>query len=517
MKIERTQNATKIIKVGFLLKIYQIIAPFIMRTVMIYYMGVEYLGLNSLFSSVLQVLNIAELGVGSTMVFSMYKPIAQDDAPTICALMRLYRHYYRIIGLVIGVVGLALTPFIPKLVSGDIPAELNIFAMYLLNLGSTVLSYWLFAYKNCILHAHQRSDVSYVITVITNTIQYAIQLWIIFALKNYYLYIITMLGMQVVNNIMTAVIATKRYPQYKAYGHLEKQEVSKINRRILDLFTGKIGAVVQNSVDTIVISAFLGLKILAIYQNYYFILTAILGVVEVLLSSMVAGLGNSFITETREKNYRDMKKFTFMFMWLIGVCACCFLGMYQPFIELWVGAEFLLDFSIVICFVIYFYFYTMNRLLNVYKDAAGLWHEDRFRPLTTSACNLVLSLLWVKPYGLRGVLLATVFSWVVIGIPWILGNVFSRVFSRKNVFNYLSQIIGYVIAACVAAICVVLLCSQIHTVNWGTFILRGCICAIVPNALFFGMFRKNEQFYPSLLFVERITKGKLKLSNKLDC
>ena len=515
MKIERTKNATKIIKAGFLLKIYQIVAPFIMRTVMIYYMGVEYLGLNSLFASVLQVLNLAELGVGSTMVFSMYKPIAQDDTRMVCALMRLYRRYYRIIGLVIGAVGLLLTPFIPKLISGDIPEGLSIYVMYLLNLGSTVLSYWLFAYKNCILHAHQRSDVSYFITIITSTIQFAIQLWIIFAVKNYYLYIITMLGMQAVNNIMTAVVATKMYPQYHAYGQLEKEEIARINRRILDLFTGKIGAVVQNSVDTIVISAFLGLKVLAIYQNYYFILTAVLGIIEVLLSSITAGLGNSFITETKEKNYKDMKKFTFLFMWLIGVCSCCFLGLYQPFIELWVGAEFLLDFSIVVCFAVYFYFYTLNRLLNVYKDATGLWHEDRFRPLTTSICNLVLSLLWVKPFGLRGVLLATVFSWVVIGIPWILGNVFSRVFSRRNVTDYLRQIARYAVAACAAAICVVFLCTQIRTVSWGTLIVRSCICVMIPNALFFGLFRKNEQFYPSLLFVERVTKGKIKLSDKL--
>ena len=516
MKIERTKNATKIIKVGFLLKLYQVIAPFIMRTVMIYYMGVEYLGLNSLFASILQVLNLAELGVGRSMVFGMYEPIAKDDTQTICALMRLFRFYYRIIGLVIGVVGLVLTPFIPRLVSGDIPAELNIFIMYLLNLGSTVLSYWLFAYKNSILDAHQRSDISYVVTMIVNTVQYVVQLWIICVLKNYYLYIIVMLGMQVINNIMTAIIVSKMYPQYKAVGFLEKTEVNKINRRILDLFTGKIGAVVQNSVDTIVISAFLGLKMLAIYQNYYFILTAILGIIEVLLGSMLAGLGNSFIIETREKNYRDMKKFTFLFMWLIGVCSCCFLGMYQPFIELWVGKEFLLDFSIVICFTVYFYFYTLNRWLNVYKDAAGLWHEDRFRPLVTSICNLTLSLLWVKTFGLHGVLLATVFSWVVIGIPWIMGNVFSRVFSRKDVVDYLHQIGSYVFAACVAAICVVLLCAQIQEISWGTFIVRGCICVTVPNVLFFGVFRKNEQFYTSVLFIERVTKKKFGILAKLN-
>ena len=148
MKIERTKNATRKIIFGVILKAYQIIVPFLMRTAMIYLRGVQYLGLNSLFTSILQVLNLAELGVGSAMIYSMYKPIAEDDNTTICALMKLYRTYYRVIGLVIAVIGCILTPFIPKLISGDIPQGLNIYILYLLNLGATVLSYWLYAYKN---------------------------------------------------------------------------------------------------------------------------------------------------------------------------------------------------------------------------------------------------------------------------------------------------------------------------------------------------------------------------------
>ena len=140
MKIERTKNASRNIVFGGILKIYQIAVPFLMRTAMIYFMGVQYLGLNSLFTSILQVLNLTELGVGSAMVYSMYKPIAEDDTKTICALMRLYRLYYRVIGIVIAVIGGILTPFIPYLVKSDLPAGLNIYILYLFNLAATVLS-----------------------------------------------------------------------------------------------------------------------------------------------------------------------------------------------------------------------------------------------------------------------------------------------------------------------------------------------------------------------------------------
>ena len=202
-----------------------------MRTAMIYLMGVQYLGLNSLFVSILQVLNLAELGVGSAMVYSMYKPIAEDDDITICALMKLYRIYYRAIGLIIAIVGGALTPFIPKLISGDVPAGINIYILYLLNLFSTVLSYWLFAYKNSILQAHQRVDVISKVTLVTNTVQYALQVVVLWEFKNYYLFVLVTLVMQVVTNVATAAVADRIYPNFRPAGKLSNQEVAKRFKR----------------------------------------------------------------------------------------------------------------------------------------------------------------------------------------------------------------------------------------------------------------------------------------------
>ena len=216
MKIERTKNATRNIIFGIILKIYQILVPFLMRTAMIYFMGVQYLGLNSLFSSILQVLNLAELGVGSAMVYSMYKPIAEDDETTICSLMQLYKTYYRVIGLVIAIVGVVLTPFVPNLIKGSIPDELNIYVLYLLNLAATVFSYWLFAYKNSILQAHQRTDIVSKVTLITNTIQYGIQILVLLLLKDYYVYVFVALLTQILTNITTAIVSNKLYPNYKA-------------------------------------------------------------------------------------------------------------------------------------------------------------------------------------------------------------------------------------------------------------------------------------------------------------
>lgn len=500
---------------GLLLRVNQMVLPFLMRTAMIWLMGVEYLGLNSLFTSILHILNLAELGVGSAMVFSMYRPIAEDDEVAICSLLRLYRKYYRLIGLAVAGLGIALMPALPRLISGELPPELNIYVLYLLNLGATVLTYWLFAYKSCLLQAHQRTDVISQISVIMGTLQAVLQFAVLLLTRNYYWYVIVAMATQVLNNIVTAVVASRMYPRYKPVGQLAQEQTKTINGRIRDLFTAKLGSVVLSSADTVVISAFLGLTVLAVYQNYFFIVTSVISVLQIMLQSVMAGLGNSFITETREKNYRDFQKFTFLYLWLVGVCACCFLGLYQPFMEIWVGSDLMLTFSAVICFVVYFFVYTLNRLLNVYKDAAGLWHEDRFRPLVTSLTNLALNLLWVRRWGIYGVLLSTVVSVIVVGMPWLLRNVFTLFFDRKQLRSYVLQLLCHGLVTAVAGALVCLLCSWVTLGPWATLVVCALISVCVPNIVFLVTLRRSAQFRPGVQFVDRLTKGHLRLERRL--
>lgn len=509
MKINRTQNATRNIAFGILLKIIQLVIPFLMRTAMIYLMGVQYLGLNSLFTSVLQVLNLAELGVGSAMVYSMYKPIAEDDNTTICALMKLYRTYYRVIGLVIAIVGCALTPFIPYLIKSDVPAGINIYILYLLNLGATVLSYWLFAYKNSILQAHQRTDVVSKVTLITNTIQYGLQLFVLWAFHNYYLYVIVMLATQALTNIVTAVCADKLYPQFKPKGNVDKVQVQRINQRIRDLFTSKIGSIIYDSADTIVISAFLGLTVLAVYQNYFYILNSITGLIAVVFAACTAGIGNSIVVESKEKNYQDLNKFTFIITWVAGFCSVCLLCIYQPFMELWVGKDLMLSLSAVVCFVIYFYVRQFNALFNLYKDASGMWHEDRFRPLAAALTNLILNLILVQFIGIYGILLSTVLAIVCVGMPWLMHNLFTIIFEKKHMWHFIGRLAKYTFVVFISCVVTYFICSRFSLGVISTILVRGVICLIFPNLIYFFVFRRTKEFQQSLQLVDKMTKGKM--------
>ncbi len=509
-KIERTKNATRNVIVGLSLKIYQIIVPFLMRTAMIYLIGIQYLGLNSLFASVIQVLNLAELGVGSAMIYSMYKPIAEDDTKMICALMNLYKLYYRVIGFVIAVIGCLLTPFIPKLITGNVPRGINIYILYLLNLGVTVLSYWLFAYKNSILQAHQRVDIVSKVTLVTSTIQYCFQLFVLCFFKNYYLYVIVLLVTQAMTNIITAIYADKLYPQFKPIGRITKEQKKAINGRIVDLFTSKIGGIIYDSADTIVISSFLGLTTLAVYQNYFFILNAIMSLIAVVFAACTAGIGNSIVVETKEKNFKDLNKFTFIICWIAGFCSVCLICLYQPFMELWVGKELMFSFSAVICFVVYFFVRQLNSLFNLYKDASGMWHEDRFRPLIAALTNLVLNLILVQFIGIYGILLSTVIAIVCVGMPWLLHNLFTIIFERKHLYEYLRNLLFYCVIVFISCIITYFLCSKIKTNIIMTLFIRCVICIIVPNSIYLFCYRSKREFNETLQLANIMTKGKLK-------
>ena len=513
MKTKRAENAARNIVYGLLLRLYQILMPFLMRSAILWFLGVEYLGLGSLFSSILQILNLAELGVGSAMVYSMYEPIVKEDTQMICALLKLYRKYYRIIGLFICVTGLILMPFLPQMIRNDIPGDLNLYILYLLNLAATVLSYLFFAYRASILVAMQRSDIISKINLASSTLMYVFQICALALMKNYYIYFAGSLLAQLLNNISAAVIAGKRYPDYIPHGNTDKKIRERIGQRIRDLFTSRLGYVIVNSADAIVISAFLGLKLLAVYQNYFFILSSISGFILVIFQSCTAGIGNSLITETKEKNYGDLKVFSFLIQWAAGFCTCCMFCLYQPFMTLWVGEELKLKFSAVICFCIYFYVYEINQLLNTYKDAAGIWHKDRFRTLVTALTNLVMNLLTVRYWGIYGVILSTVISTVCIGMPWLLWNLFTTLFPKDYLKSYLKNILNH--SAVTAAVCVICyhVCNMVKSIGVGGFIIRISLCAFIPNLLFWTVYRKRNEFSRSILLLDRLTGKKLRLYN----
>ena len=490
MKITRTKNAKRNIVYGFILKFYQLLLPFLIRTVIVHELGVGYLGLNGLFASILQVLNLTELGVGSALVFSMYQPIVDDDVEKIRAYMRLYRTYYRIIGLIILVIGLAITPLVPKLISGNVPDDINVYVLYLLNLSITVLTYWLFSYRNSLLYAHQRTDVISKIAIGTDTVKYVLQIATLIIFHNYYYYLIVRIIVQVLNNILVAIASMKYFPDYYPEGKLPIDDVKRLDRRIKDLFTSKLAGTIVLSVDTIVISAFLGLEVLGIYQNYYYILSAVMGFIAIIYSSIKAGVGNSLLTKSMKQNEKDFNVFTVLFFWIVSICVSCFLTMFQPFMIIWMGSDMLLEYNFVVLFCAYFVSFEIVKMVSVYKDAGGIWHRDRFRPLISGLINLGLNIILVNYIGLYGILLSTIICEGFISVPWIIHNIYNQLF-KMNPGKYYKQLICFIISAFViGAICY----FAVDFIPDGGLLLlavKGIVAALIANVLFAILFRKN--------------------------
>lgn len=508
MAQSRIVNASRNIVFGIMLKAYQILLPFVIRMVMIYYLGMEYVGLNSLFTSILSVLNLAELGVGSAMVFSMYEPIAKNDTITICALMKLYKLYYRIIGLVILVAGLIILPFIPKLINGSVPGNMNVYILYLLNLGATVFSYWLFAYKNSLLMAYQRSNIISKIQIFSSSIQYAIQILVIIFIKSYYVFLVISLFIQILNNIITASASNKMYPKIQPHGMLNKVVIKQINQRVKDLFTAKVGGVVVNSVDSIVISAVLGLTSLAIYQNYFYIISAVIGFSTVIYKAVTASIGNSIVTENIDKNYDDFQTITLFCFFVFGICVSCFLCLFQPFMKLWVGETNLLSFKMVILFALYFYVYELESLFSLFKDAAGIWHQDRFRPLFGAGCNLCLNMIFVHIMGLYGILLSTIISMAFLSLPWLHRNLFKYVF-RKSSVEYTKMVFTSFLIVVMIGFVDYIVCSFIPDQGVFVFVIKMAVCVIITLVMHLVMFSRFKRFNKVVELFDRATGGKI--------
>ncbi len=477
----RTRRAFVNIIWGFIEKMITLICPFIIRTIMIYKLGNEYLGLNGLFTSILQVLSLAELGFGDAIVFSMYKPIIENDNKMLSALLNLYKKVYRIIGMVILCVGLLILPFITKFVKGGYPSEVNIYVLYCIYLFNTVISYFLFAYKESLLKAHQRNDVNSRILSGCNIVMYVLQIIVLLLFSNYYLYIVIMPVTTIVLNCVRSLFVKKMYPQIVCEGHIEKDAVIGLSKRIIGLTLNKLAQVCRNSFDSIIISSFLGLVILARYQNYYYIISALTVMVSIITTAVGAGIGNSIAAETVEKNYSDYKEFLFIYNWIACFCTVCMLCLYQPFIELWVGKSNVLPLSTVILCCIYFYTMKLGDIAAVYRQAAGIWWEDKFRPIVESVVNLAVNIVLVKYIGVDGVLVSTIISIVCINIPWATYVLF-KVYFKMSIKEVFFKYIRYFIETTVLCAVVYGICNRINGNLLVVLVVRTIICIGLVNA-----------------------------------
>ncbi len=487
-------------KIGLVSQMISILGPFIVRTVFIHTLGSQYLGLNGLFGSILSVLNLTELGFGSAVVFSMYQAIAEDDDDLICALLLFFKKSYRIIGLIILTVGLCLIPALPHLIHGSWPPDINLTAVYLIFLLDTVSSYFMFSYLGSLFAAFQRVDIGTRVGMYFNLVKFIIQIVILVTSGNYYLYIIVMPVFTLLTNLRTAILARKVFPQYVPKGSLDKKTRLILKEKVGGLLINKICAASRNSFDSIFVSMFLGLTEIAIYNNYLYIMNSVIGVISIITGSVIAGAGNSVASDSAEKNHHDMMRMNFGYMWLSGWCTVCLACLYQPFVRIWAGSGMLMQGNCVALLCVYFYILKMGDIRSVYVQAKGIWWETRFRALAEASANITLNYFLGKQFGLAGIIAATLISLFFINFCYGSHLIYKYYFTEQKPMEYF-KFHGFcaLITAIITAVSYIV-CGFVPDSIVG-FLARMIICIIVPNVLFFLIYRKTKMYSDAMPWI----------------
>ncbi len=500
---------------GLIKQFSSIVLPFVLRTVVIYVLGMQYQGLSGLFTSILQVLNLSELGFSTAVVFVLYKEIAANNIEKICAITRFLKKVYLIIGVVILILGLAIMPFLRFLTREDIPLDINIYILFSIYLINTSISYFLYAYKSVVLIAMQRSDVTNNVYTVCTTIVRCVQIVSLLLFKNYYVMIAFLPIGTLVNNLLINKYSRRYYPEITPKGIIDNETKKTLTKQIQGAFICKLGDIARNSFDNIVLSALLGLTIVAVYDNYYYIYSAVYGVMLVITHAIQASVGNSVATETVEKNYKDLLKFNFIFMWIVGWCTVSMFCLYQPFMKVWMCNDdtLLLSFLNMTLFSLYFYVINMNNMRNMYINANGLYWENRLWFIMEAVGNLVLNILLGILWGVTGIIVATIITIIVFNFITRNNVLFKSYFKISQKQFYMHHLLYFLITIVNCIICW-WVCFFIPINGIAGIAIKLVVCLFLPNIIYFIIYFKYPLFKDAVVFTRRVFKRIRKNENE---
>lgn len=481
-----------------------IIIGLVAQAIFIRILGAEYLGINGLFTNVISMLGIVELGIGSAIIYNLYKPIVNKDKEAIKSLMLFYKKAYNIIAFIVLVIGLLITPFLNLFIS-DVTVDINIYLVYILFVIDIFASY-LLSYKRSILYADQKNYIVNIIHIAYLLLLNLLQLLFLYLTHDYYLYLIIKIVMRVVENIIITLVVNKIY-NYLNKGDakpLSKDVKQDIQKKVKALFFHKIGTFVVMGTDNIIISKFIGIVTVGIYSNYYMIINAVNTIFGQAIIALTPSVGNLLVEGDATKNYDVFKKVRFLNFWISVFSGVTLLVVLQSFIKIWVGEKYLLSLFVLIILVINFFQKMMRSSYSTFKEAAGIFHEDRFVPLVESAVNIVASIVLLKIFGLAGVFMGTIISGFSLWCYSYPKYVYKKLFNRSYL-SYIKETLGYILLFLVILfitfkITILITISNIYL----DFLVNIGISVIIPNLILFVIFFKTDNFKYYLNLLKKI-------------
>ncbi len=489
----RTLNSLKNIIGNFANILLLNLLRFVSRIIFVKILDEVYLGVNGLLSNVLGILALAELGIGTAISYSLYKPLAENDTEECKKLMKFYRLAYRIIALVVLVLGLVLLPFLPWFIKDTSGIE-NLNIIYLIFLANMVISY-LFSYKRTLITADQKNYKITPFLLLSNIIMTVGQIVILLIFKDYIMYLLVQTVCIVLENILVNRYITKSYPYLKEIntaGALKKNDLKEIKTNIKALMFHKVGNYVLTATDNIVISKFIGIVTVGIYSNYVMIHSAVSSFIYVFVSNVTSSFGNLIAEGDKEKRFKVFTEMDFITFCLYGVSALCLLFTFNPFIEFVFGSKFVLPFIVVLLIMINYYLVGVNQTPIIVQSAAGVYKYDKYVPLIEAALNLALSIILVQFMGLLGILLGTLISYLLPLIikPFV---VFKHVLYKDIKLYYKSFCKQLFTLVCAGGL-VYFILSFIHVSTFIQIIINFIISLVIPTLFIIVVYRKSEEF-----------------------
>lgn len=496
MENSRLKNSALNFASGFLGRVLAILLNFAVRTIFIYCLNEAYLSVNGLYSNILTVLSLAELGFGSAMVYRMYAPVAVKDYQKTAALLQFYKKIYIIIGVVIFLLGLCVIPFMDYIIK-DKPDISGLTLYYILFLVNTSISYWFSSYKASVLYADQKE---YIKTNVQNTmaiLQSGLQIVLLLLFRKYLLYLLIQLAGNIFLNLYVAHLVDKRYPEIQTYqgASLSAEERVQIRKDTEALVLSRFGHVALNGTDNIIISAVVGVLWVGRLSNYTLICDSVTSVLCQITAAITGSLGNFFATEDKHAGYALFKKVEFLNFWLYGFSFIALVTLLDPFIQIWAGERFVLGLPISIAIAINFFVAGYMNTLWVFRSTIGLFKQGKFRPILVAILNIILSIFLGKLWGVFGVLFATFLSRAAISLwydPLILHRYGFEVSCKPFFARYFRRVL------LLTTILIVMLTIRYVVLSSATTVLRFAVVtmftAIVPNAIFWLAYHRCEEY-----------------------
>ncbi|UNL46188.1 transporter [Lactobacillus amylovorus] len=480
MKSSRTKNSIRNIIFSFGYQILVLVLGFVNRTIFIDILGVNYLGISGLFSDILSMLSLADLGFGVALTYSMYKPLAENDYERLAGLTNLYRKVYRIIALAVTIIGLALIPFLKYLVHLSRPIP-HLKLYYVLFLANTVASY-LVVYKTSILTADQKEYILNKYRSIFSFLQTVFMTVFLWLTHNYTVYLCVQVFFTYAVNFYCSHVAEKQYPFIKKKVELPFKEVKEIFGNLYSVFLYKISGVMLNATDNTLISILVNTTMVGYYSNYSMIITNITNLINTLFYSLTASLGNLVVREKAERRYQVFQMMQSISVILSTICICGFTFLIQDFIRLWLGKQFVLDNVILITIISNFYLGIILLPVWVYREATGLYQQTKYIMVLTAIINLGLSIWWGIMWGVAGIIGASVVARLLTYV-WYEPVLLFKEYFGKSSWIYFKGILESIIFTLFLMLAEALSINRFTPHSWTQFFLKAIVVGLMTVIL----------------------------------